>query len=147
MRKSCFVFCFIAIFLTSFAQKEASHWTVGTNPLSLAESQMSLGPCFSYGLSKRVELWGETSLIFANAYMPDKWEKMYGLRFLFQPRYLIGEDKSIFITTEFRFKNFRFKNNLEFINSPSHDTFKNFRFTETQLLIGGGIVFGKRHVI
>ncbi len=142
MKKYCFIFYFIGSSITSYAQKEKSYWSVGTNPLSLAEPQMSIGPCFSFGLSKRVELWGETSLIFANAYMPDKWKKMYGLRFLFQPRYLIGEDKSIFITTEFRFKN-----NLEFINSPSHDTFKNFRFTETQLLIGGGIVFGKRHVI
>lgn len=131
--------------LPTHAQTQVNGWSIGLNPLGLAESQMSIGPAVAYHFSKRVQIWTEASFIFANAYMPDQWKAMKGFRFILQPRYYLGESREIFITPEFRMKRFSFQNTLSFINDANRDTLHNFPFRERQLLIGGAVVVGKRY--
>lgn len=144
--KTFFLTCFLfIIYLTGICQDKKSGWSVGFNPLSLAESQIALGPAFAYRLNDRFELWTEASFILANSYMPRQWKNMTGLRFIFQPRFFTGASKSFFITPEFRLKTYSFDNALDFINASIVDTLHAFPFRERQFLAGGALVIGKQY--
>lgn len=159
MMKFYIPFLFLVIPLNIFSQKAGDwkisasesqtekHWSIGVNPLSLAESQLSLGPCVAYRFSERIELWAEASYIFANSYMPKEWKNMSGFRFILQPRYFMGYNKTFFIAPEFRIKNYSFNNRLEFVNTTTRDTLHNFAFREDQTLAGGALVFGKKYLV
>lgn len=133
------------VYANCLAQDKKSRWRAGFNPLSLAESQLSLGPAVAYRFNGRVEFWAETSYIFANSYMPRQWKNMTGFRFIFQPRYYLGQSKSFFMTPEFRMKTYSFDNALDFINATTADTLHAFPFRERQLLLGGAVVIGKQY--
>lgn len=147
MKKFCLIILLLIYFSNGYSQQADHYWSIGINPLSFAESQLSIGPCIGYRLNKRIEFWTEASYIFSNSYMPKEWKKMQGFRFVLQPRYFINYDKTFFITPEFRFKSYSFNNRLTFINSSIHDTLNNFPFRETQTLIGGALVFGRKYNI
>ena len=140
---------FLATFsLKSNAQKVDSKWSVGVNPLALAEPSITLGPCISYKLTPKIDLWAEVAYIFKRSYlMPTEWKNLNGFRFLFQPRYFLERNREFFIAAEFRLKNHTFLNGtkLSFTNdSNDKDTFSISNFKESQTLIGGAILFGKQ---
>ena len=143
IRKVISAALFVMISAISFSQKKSPSLRIGINPLSLAESQLSIGPCISYRVSDRFQLWTEASYIFANSYMPAEWKKMKGFRFIFQPRYFTGHQRSFFIAPEFRIKAFQFNNRLNVINQFTQDTLYKYHLRERQQLIGGALVFGK----
>lgn len=128
----------------AFCQTYKKGWSLGVNPLSLAESQLSLGPCAGYRFNERLGLWSEASFIFANSYMPEEWKSMKGLRFILQGRYYLAGRKKFFLAPEFRIKSFSFNNRLTFVNDHSFDTLSNFSFREKQVLAGGALVIGRQ---
>jgi hypothetical protein len=145
VKQTAFSFLLSLSFVVLFAQQKKARWSVGVNPLALAESQMSAGPAVAYRFNNRFELWSEASYIFANSYMPRHWKNMKGERFILQPRYYLGGAKSFFIVPEFRLKSYSFDNSLNFINAATADTLHAFPFRERQLLVGGALVAGKQY--
>lgn len=144
MKKIFGVISFSLIFLCSFSQSKKADpvkWKIGVNPLALAESQMSLGPNVSYRVANRFQLWAEASYIFRNSYMLRDWTNMKGYRFIFQPRYVFGKYRDMFLAPEFRFKRFHVNTNARFINDRG-DSINRFPATQYQTLTGGALVFG-----
>ncbi len=145
MKKIVGVIIFSFLSLYGFSQNkkaESVKWKIGVNPLSLAESQMSLGPNVSYRVADRFQLWAEASYIFRNSYMLHDWTNMKGYRFIFQPRYIFGKYRDMFLSPEFRFKRFHVNTDARFINDRG-DSIKRFPATEQQTLKGGALVLGK----
>ena len=140
---------FSFICLTAFSQKENQRWSVGFNPLSFAESAMSIGPCVSYRLSERIGFWTEASYIFKNSYLPNKWKGVEGFRGIFQTRFYKGKKRNKFIAAEFRIKEYSFSNesSLTYTTGDTSNDIMFSNFKETQLLVGGALVFGKEYIL
>lgn len=148
MRKLTVIFFACRMLISVCAAQEThKYWSIGINPLSPAESMSSIGPCAAYRISSRMELWGELSFIFYNLYKIGDWENLRGYRFVFQPRYYLGNSKTFFITPELRYKQYSYNSTLTFTNSTSTDTLKNYSHKSTQYLIGGALVLGKQLVL
>ena len=98
--------------------------------------------------NSKIDLFAEASYIFKSSYLlPRDWSNLKGYRFLFQPRYFLGDDRDFFLAGEFRLKHQSFlnKGKLSFTNDVnSRDTFSISNFRESQNLIGGAILFGKQ---
>ena len=165
MRKIFLIFGICFFGLQSFAQKKHPHkrvsknysfdlndskyCSIGINPISFFESASNVSLCGAYRLSNRVGFWVEGSYIFSNFYMNYNWQNMKGFRFIFQPRYYMGEDRNYFIAPEFRIKQYSFTNRdlLYFTKSGTQDSLTISNFGEQQLLIGGAVVFGREYKI
>ena len=128
--------------LMAVAQKKSTYWSMGTNPLSIAESGLTIGVCGSYTLSKRYEVWAELSAIVKNNYFPSDWKRLSGYRFILQPRYTILDAGSTFIAPELRIKGYSFNNTQNLINEQTNDTLSNYKFKESQFLIGSALIVG-----
>ena len=139
---------YVFLYFTSIAQKQNQKWTIGVNPLSIAEPAVVLGPSVAYSVSPKIDLWTEVAYIFKKSYLlPTGWSNLNGYRFLFQSRYFLDDDREIFVAAEFRLKHQSFQNNgkLNFTNDLNdRDTFSISNFKESQNLIGGAILFGKQ---
>ncbi len=136
------VIFFAFLFSTANAQTKYPYWSVGVNPMSLGESMASIGPCAAYRLSPGIELWAEVSYIYNNLYKINDWKNLHGYRFIFQPRFYSGSNKSFFITPEFRLKQYSYNGSGTFINAASFDTLNSYPHRASQILVGGAIVFG-----
>jgi len=136
------IIAFALLTIRASAQKPQSYWSIGFNPLSLAESMSSIGPSVAYRLSPAIELWAEGSIIFNNLYKMEDWKNLRGYRFIFQPRFYVGRSKKIFITPEFRLKHYSYNSTGTFINSNTVDTLDNYAHKASQTLIGGAFVAG-----
>ncbi len=124
----------------SFGQNHTAHLSVGVNPLSIAESEFSAGPCAGFRFNDRFGVWTEVSYIFGNSYMPKNWKHLRGMRFIFQPRFYTS--KQTFIATEFRYKNYSFNNTGLLINRSTADSITDLPYKENQMLIGGAFLVG-----
>ena len=107
----------------------------------------SVGPSVSYRFSPRVELWSEASFIFKNLYANDYWKNLKGFRFIFQPRIYLNKTGTFFMTPEFRIKQFSYNSSLTFINKTTTDTLWDYSHESSQVLIGGGLVFGHQFAL
>lgn len=129
------------------AQKGDRYWSIGVNPFSLGESMSSIGPCAGFRFSPGFELWLEGSYIFHNLYKIQDWKNMSGYRFIFQPRYYVGKGHTLFITPEFRLKQFSYTSALSFVNKTMNDTLYNYTHRASQVLAGGAFVIGGQFVL
>lgn len=134
----------ICLYTKSTAQTNYPYVSIGFNPLSPAESMSSIGPCVSYRVSPTLELWGETSFIFHNLYSDNSWKNLRGYRFIFQPRFYTGKNKTFFIAPEFRLKQYSYNNSLTFLNKTTADTLRNYPHKASQVLIGGAFILGSQ---
>lgn len=129
------------------AQKAENNFSLGFNPLGLAESQMFVGPTASYRISPRYELWSEVGVVVRNNFMPKEWTDMSGFRFIFQGRRYSQTKQNNFIAAEFRFKNFSSNDIRDFINEGNGNILSSLPFRQNQSIVGGAIVFGKRYYL
>jgi hypothetical protein len=123
------------------------YWSIGVNPLGVIEPMSVIGPCFSYHVLPRIELWGEISYLFKNLYLTNELKNMRGYRFIFQPRYYTDNSKTIFIAPEFRLKQYSYNASATFINSTTADTLTNFPYRGSQVLAGGAFILGGQIVL
>lgn len=129
------------------AQKGDRYWSIGINPFGVGESMSSLGPCTAFRFSPGFELWAEGSYIFHNLYNIHDWKNMSGYRLIFQPRYYVGKDRTLFITPEFRLKQFSYTTATPFVNKATNDTLYDYTHRASQVLIGGAFVIGSQFVL
>lgn len=129
------------------AQSGNSYWSLGTNPFSFVEVIPAIGPCFSYRISQRFELWSEASYLFGGPDRIDNWKNLQGLRFIFQPRYYINRNRTFFIAPEFRLKHYSYNATATFINSTTSDTLNSYPYKGLQLLVGGALLIGGQAVL
>lgn len=132
------------LFINLFAQnKFKNEFSIGTNPLSLAEPHMGIGLSINNRFNKKVAVWGEISYFFDAKYIINNWKSFKGYRLIFQPRYFLNTKKTIFVAPEFRYKNLNFDSKLNYLNIATKDTLRNFITAESQKIIGGAILIGK----
>lgn len=137
----------LALSVCANAQKSDRYWSIGVNPFSVGESMSSIGPCAAFRFSPEFELWAEGSYIFHNLYNINDWKNMSGYRFIFQPRYYVGKNRTLFITPEFRLKQFSYTTALSFVNKTTNDTLYNYTHRASQVLAGGAFVIGGQFVL
>ena len=145
---------FLAIMLTfsfgiktSMAQLPAHKFSIGFNPLGIAESQLFVGPTVSVQFSPKYEVWTEIGAILRNNYMPKEWTSMRGFRFILQGRRLSHPNKKSFIGVEFRLKNFSSNDVRNFVNENLSDTLFNHPYRQNQTILGGAVVLGAKHYL
>jgi hypothetical protein len=141
-------FVLIILFTGSLSQLDAQQktpwWSIGVNPLGLAESLSSIGPCAEYRVSPAISFWAEGSYIFHNLYKIANWKNVKGYRFIFQPRIYLGNSRSFFLAPELRIKQFNYHTTLTFINDDMQDTLTGFFHRAHQSQVGGAFVMGVR---
>lgn len=152
MKKIFFVF-FLSISITVVAQKKSRHtpiiqkgWYLTFNPHSLLEvDQGAVGLGIGYRLSNRIELWTEMSYLYKSFFQNSgNFDNLKGFRSITSFKYYYYNKHGMFVGAEFRIKNYSFDDKNTFINSQTNDTLKNFQYTPSHTLIGGGVFWGKR---
>lgn len=129
------------------AQSKRSYWSVGVNPFGFIEIFPTIGPCLSYRLSPRFELWSEGSYVFNGSYKVTNWKNLKGFRFIFQPRFYTDRSKTFFIAPEFRLRHYSYNATASFINSTTSDILNDYPYKGAQLLVGGALVIGDQTVL
>jgi len=129
------------------AQSKKSYWSAGLNPLGVIEVIPAIGPCFSYRISPRFEVWSEASYLFGGPNRIYDWQHLKGYRFILQPRFYTKRGSMFFIAPEFRLKHYSYKATGSFINSTIGDTLNSFPYQGSQVLIGGAFVVGGQIVL
>lgn len=146
MRKICLLP--LLLFCTqTHAQHKRPYWNIGINPFSIVEIIPAIGPCLSYRISPRFELWGEASYLFGGPDRINNWKNLQGYRFIFQPRYYTNRSKTFFIAPEFRLKHYTYNATANFINSTTADTLNSYPYKGLQLLVGGALLIGGQAVL
>jgi hypothetical protein len=143
MKKYLILILFMA-HVNCFSQNKTNGLIIGTNPFSLAEPHTGIGLSLSKNVLKNYEIWTEITYFFNTTYIINNWKNISGYRLIVQPRFFPFKNKGVFVATEFRLKNFSFNNELSFINHITKDTLKKFNANETQKIIGGALLVGKK---
>lgn len=141
--KKIIVLLFIFLATQMNAQTKYSYWSVGTNPLSIAEPTQLMGISAAYRFSPAFALWTEASSIFHDWYQLNGWENVHGYRFIFQPRFYTGHKKKIFFTPEFRLRQYSYNSSADFVNHAAADSIINgYPYKASQIVAGGACVLG-----
>ncbi len=144
MRRVVIILSFLGCFNQAGAQQKTPYWSIGVNPLSMAESLSSIGPCAELRLSPAIGLWAEASYIFHNLYKIAAWKNVKGYRFIFQPRFYLDRNRFFFLAPEFRIKQINYHTSLNLINNNLQDTLFDFFHRAHQSQVGSAITIGGR---
>lgn len=119
-----------------------SRWIVSFNPLGLIEPPAAIGLGMGYRLSRKVELWSETSFLTNGSLGTEG--PLTGIRQILQGKYFPDRNGNFFVAAEARYKSYQYRDKLNFYNPDTHDTLFNFSNFSRHYFWGIGAQVGWR---
>jgi hypothetical protein len=122
-------------------------WSLSFNPLGLLEDPAAIGIGVGYAISRRVEIWSETSSLF-------QWAPIYPTRNLsgfrqiirlsLVPPKVLNLGTHTFLAVELRYKTYSYRDSGVFLDPASGDTLTAVPFQSKHFIFGAALQAGYR---
>ena len=119
------------------------------NPEAALEVQQgALGLGAGYRLFARLEIWAEASYLYRGiGSVNDNFKNLQGFKGIVSAKYFYKNKHKFFFGLEFRYKQYTYDDKTNFENKLTIDTILKYPYKLQNILLGGGIFFGKRFKI
>lgn len=118
-------------------------WSLSFNPFGLLEPQLAFGVGVGYQATNCVQIWLESSAL-GQFYQKPAQSCIGGVREILALKFYLGPRQSLFLASEFRWRQVYYHDVANFSDPVTMGDMKNYTYTLEDIIFGGAVWFGGR---